>query len=859
MNSNFLKPYIKPMVAYILALFICVITLAWVMKLWEADFSIPFSYEGDALNLDMLIKSIIDNGWIYYNDFVGMPTGLYMYDYPVADNLTFGLIKIITFFAHNYANAMNFFYLLTFPLTTFTTMLVLRQFKVSYASSIVFSLLFTFVPYHFLRGEPHVHIANYFIIPPMVMVIIWIYTDKIFFSNSNKDEVDLKINIFNRKSIMSILICFIVSSSFIYYSLFSCFFLMVAGITSSISRKNKYPLLESIVLIASILIGVIINILPSLIFIFNHGRNAEAIARTPFIEAELYGLKIIQLLMPIPGHRIPFLAHIADIYFRSAPLVTENYMSSLGIIGSVGFIILILYIFYKSANGINNVPLISELSILNLSAILLATIGGFANIVNLIFPAVRAYNRMSIFIAFFSFFAVAILLDYFSKKYVKTKAPILLFYGLMALILVGGILDQTSDSFAPPYSTTKAEYISDQNFMDGIQAVMPENAMIFQLPYAWYPEYPPINRMTDYSHFKGYLHSKDLRWSYGTIKGRAGDLWQREVATLPLTDMVKILSITGFNGIYVDSYGYPDNGISIIANLSNLLDTEPLISANGRLFFFDMTEYNRKFGSNLGNEALGVPIFGWFGYKNLKESIRLTHDDWMIQDDTTFLVYSLENRTANLSLKALSFYRNRTLEVYANDDLMARISLLPTGFSNVIVPVHLVKGSNVVRFHVPEGCERPRDKPELNNPDERCLSVAIQDIILSEIKSARQLDYVSGFYDVEDWLGTPTRWMQSNATLLVNSPENRTANLSLNAQSFFRNRTLEVTSGSVLAAQAAVPTSFINVSVPIHLEKGANTVYLHVPEGCERPSNIKELNSSDERCISVAVQNLRVI
>ncbi|MFZ2473315.1 MAG: hypothetical protein WAW52_15405 [Methanothrix sp.] len=116
----------------------------------------------------------------------------------------------------------------------------------------------------------------------------------------------------------------------------------------------------------------------------------------------------------------------------------------------------------------------------------------------------------------------------------------------------------------------------------------------------------------------------------------------------------------------------------------------------------------------------------------------------------------------------------------------------------------------------------------------------------------------SGFYDSENWSGTPTRWMQANASLLINSPDNRTATLGLNAQSFYRNRTLEITSGGVPAAQIAVPMSLINVSVPIPLIKGANILSLHVPEGCERPCDKQELNNPDSRCLSMAMRNIAI-
>lgn len=229
---------------------------------------------------------------------------------------------------------------------------------------------------------------------------------------------------------------------------------------------------------------------------------------------------------------------------------------------------------------------------------------------------------------------------------------------------------------------------------------------------------------------------------------------------------------------------------------------------------------------------------------------------WM-QANATLLVNSSEERTATLSMQARSFYRNRTLAVYAGDDLQTKAAIPSDGFVEIETPVHLVKGINAPRLHSPEGCERPNDIEGLNSTDGRCLSVAVQNIALGE-KKFGQLKYIKGFHEQEDWSGIPSRWMQSNATLLINSYEDRTATLSLQAQSFYRKRTLEISAGGVPAAQVAVPTSSINVSVPIHLAEGENTVQFHVLEGCERPIDIRELNRPGERCLSVAFQNLIV-
>jgi hypothetical protein len=116
----------------------------------------------------------------------------------------------------------------------------------------------------------------------------------------------------------------------------------------------------------------------------------------------------------------------------------------------------------------------------------------------------------------------------------------------------------------------------------------------------------------------------------------------------------------------------------------------------------------------------------------------------------------------------------------------------------------------------------------------------------------------NGWYSIEDWSGTPTRWMQSDSIISLSSPDNITVKLNMLAAGFYRSRTLEVYSGGVPTTQIAVPTSFINLSVPIHLTKGVNIVRLHVPEGCERPIDKPELSNPDSRCLSLAVQNLTI-
>lgn len=590
---------IKEISVYIGAVVICVSILAWVIKLWRADMSIPFYYKGDALDHFMHIKGMIDNGWYIHNEFLGMPYGLNLHDYPWANNFNFLLLKLISLFVLDHAMIGNIYYLLGFLLTTITSLFVFRRFNISYSVSIVGSLFFTFLPYHFMRGEAHLFLV-YYMIPLIIYVILRVHLGEPLLFRYGKDNNKLKLDLVSFKSISCIAICLVVASTGVYYAFFSCFLLFIAGMSASLRHRNVYHLIVSGILIALISIGVFFNISPTIIYKYRHGDNKEAFQRYPG-ESEIYGMKIAQLLLPVSGHRISLLANLKDEYNADAPLVNENDVSTLGTIGNFGFLILIGWLFYRKPESGNaekcdsRTKLLSRLSILNLSAVLLATIGGFGTLFALIFsPNIRAYNRISVFIAFFSLFALAILLDRFSKRFVKSITSKFIFYGFLSLILLLGILDQTTRFFVPDYTSLKEEYISDSDFVSKIEASVPHNAMIFQLPYMPYPEFGKMEMMVDYELLKGYLHSKKLRWSYGAMKGRKGDFWLREVAVMPPDRMVETLSLAGFSGIYLDRYGYADRGRDLEKRLGALLNTKPIVSANNRLVFFNMMKYKEN-------------------------------------------------------------------------------------------------------------------------------------------------------------------------------------------------------------------------------------------------------------------------
>jgi hypothetical protein len=151
-----------------------------------------------------------------------------------------------------------------------------------------------------------------------------------------------------------------------------------------------------------------------------------------------------------------------------------------------------------------------------------------------------------------------------------------------------GLFDQAGIYSTPDYNSIKKKFLDDKKLITQIEQALPLNAMIFQLPYIAYPESVHPYKMIDYDHLRSYLHTTKLRWSYGAVKGRAGDIWQQEAASKSTAYMIKEITDKGFKGISINRNGYKDNGEKIIREIKNILLVEPTTSGDNSIVFFSM-------------------------------------------------------------------------------------------------------------------------------------------------------------------------------------------------------------------------------------------------------------------------------
>ena len=682
-NGHLRKAVVRSLRDYAAPAVLSLVIVILFLNLWKADFHVPFCYEADGLQHAAIVKGMIDNGWYWRNPYLGAPDGLQLYDFPVVDTLSLVLMKGISLASSDYGIVLNLFFLLTFPLTAICAMFAFRQLQLSYAGSLFASQLYTFLPYHFMRNSfGHLFLAAYYLIPLVIVVLWWLASDALL-----EKRTGFRINLRGFKVIFSVVVCVLVGSSGVYYPFFSCFFLLLTGVVVSLGKKTISPLIVSGLFVGVIVGTVMINLSPSLVHIYKNG-NIHVAERVP-ADAETFGLKISQLLLPISGHRIKSLAQTKWKY-NHGPLYNENDTASLGMFAAAGFLSLLGWIGFRKpaitkmdfegARGLLNL-----FSLLCLVAVLFGTIGGFGSLFALaITPQIRTYNRISVFIAFFSLIPIALLIDTLFRKYQDSKIGKVGSLFIFAIALTLGILDQTGPSFKPNYLRTKSEYANDAEFVNRIETAVPAGAMIFQLPYVPFPESPPMFAMRDSELFRPYLHSRSLRWSYGAMKGRKGDLWQKAIVNLPVDKFVQSLSTAGFSGIYLDRRAYADGGADMEKKLVEYLGLEPQSSRDGKRLFFSIVEYNQSRPAAAQSEPL---LVNWLdGFSSLEGT---PEDNWRWCSSSGELLItnaSQQNKTVSLEMLLVTSEEEKASVIVSGPDSSQdlRVGTIPVPFSKTV-------------------------------------------------------------------------------------------------------------------------------------------------------------------------------
>ena len=423
--------------------------------------------------------------------------------------------------------------------------------------SFVGSLAYGLAPFVFAESPHHITVAAVWHVPLFIPVWRWISTGA-------------GIAPWSRRFWISAALAFLAGTQNVYYTNIFCQLTLLGGLVVFI-RTRSVPALQAclgIILAAALAFGLM-N-LDSWTYRLVHGPNVGAVVRE-YKWLEIYGLKIVDLVVPPITHRSDLLAGFAFQHRTGAPLQDEG--SYLGILGLLSLALLILTTVAAFIRK-SQIPIEAW----QVSWVLVVfTTGGLNAIAGALgFTMFRTGCRYSIVI-------LAIVLM-FAARWLSTLRLRSGFAGLLAVLAATLAF---WDQVPRPPDIKEREFVafqmeSDQEIVEKMEAALPASAMVFQLPIMEFPE-APIAGLSPYDHLRPYLFSKSLRFSFGSMKGREDTQWQKDLTGLTLEAAVAKLRGLGFQAILINRNGFPDKAKGMIQSLSAMGNSRVIESAAGDL------------------------------------------------------------------------------------------------------------------------------------------------------------------------------------------------------------------------------------------------------------------------------------
>lgn len=384
-----------------------------------------------------------------------------------------------------------------------------------------------------------------------------------------------------------------------YFSNVFCQLVLLGGGLSALRNRSWPAILPSVAIVGAVAIAFFVSNLDTISYRWLHGPPAGSLFQDrAYRWLDIYGFKIIDMFVPWVTHRSVAFARFGRSHREASVLLDEEGCVYLGIFGIVSLFLLVWAAIRGASERHGRVPMAAWQV---LWIVLMATTGGlnatFAAFTG--FTLFRTACRYGVVILAIVLLYAAERLTAWHEQMKKQLAPDAARI-LTATAVVGmcaGILWDQVPRTPPPEqrATIAAQVASDREFVGQMEAALPKDAMVFQLPVITNGPVPGVSAS---DHFRPALYSTSLRFSIGGNTGREGGNWQEawkrdafvgaqldqqnkrlELNQQKFAEGVRKLRDLGFSGLYVNRNGFPDGGKGIEETLQELGYTKPPIDS----------------------------------------------------------------------------------------------------------------------------------------------------------------------------------------------------------------------------------------------------------------------------------------
>lgn len=548
----------------LLGVLVVVVVLGWLVgtgrwsgAAWSTPLQYLDPYYSDVITTLTGMKAAHDGSAVMFWKLIpglGAPFEGNWNDFPSNEELVTLLLGILAKVFGMFVG-LNAALLVTHVLAAVIFFLVARALDCARPWAFVGALAYGLAPYIFAQTPHHLGVASVWHLPLCVLVWTWL-----------SDERGLALG--TRRFWAALAIGALVGAMNVYYIAVFCQLTLGMALPAAVRARSWAPLRVPVAVVAIVVCSFALMHVDSWSYAAVHGKNPAAFVRE-YKWIEIYSLKLVDLLMPPPTHHVQVLADFGARHRASS--VLQNEGAYFGVVGVAALALLaspyvvemlfrrraplpvegwqVLWIWlYFSTGGLNTV------------------VGAFG------FTLLRAGGRTSAVILAIVLLYAARRLTALERAQVRGGDASVARTSLLGGIVLAAVivLDQVPSAPAPEdIADVAAQVDADRAFVAQMEARLPAGALVFQLPVMEFPE-GPVPGVGPYEHLRPFLFSRQLRFSFGSVRGRAQDAWQAELGRLPLEDRVAQLRARGFAAVVVNRKGFPDGGKAVIDALRSV-------------------------------------------------------------------------------------------------------------------------------------------------------------------------------------------------------------------------------------------------------------------------------------------------
>jgi phosphoglycerol transferase len=723
------------------------IPVAFVYRPWSGRWRIPVDYGGDGFVYVVSAAHSNILGTVGWTSSLGAPHGFRMIDFPLGgDRFHLVMMRLIHMAVSDWLTVANLYYLLSFYLVALVAFAAFRSLRLRMVPSLVGAVLFSCLPYHFARGFSHITLAAYVGVPVLGLLVIWVLTGRLDWQgDSLRDRVHRTTT--DRRWWIAFALAAFVALTSVYYTFFFLAILVLCIPAVVLLRRRLAAAVVPLILLVMTGLATVTTLLPDILAKLSEGQNTQTFQRFAG-EADTYGLRLSQVLLPIPDHRIAAFGDLGQAAYRIG--VTTEFGAPIGIVGVLGVVTLVLFAaarVHRRGSPTARVPKVlvleggkaddaGALLVGTVLAFVVSTVGGIGTIVAMAgFTQIRVWGRMTVVIGFFALGGMVMLLDRLEAMAGgRRDRRVAVQLGALAVLALG-LLDQISADPTPDYDRIEAARTVDRNFVGGMAEALGAGASVLQLPYQSFPESSVTEAMPAYDQLRAHLNDQaGLEWSFGGTRGREAD-WQQAFSQLTPVDQVVGAAAAGFDAITLDRVGLAP-GDTTESDLTALLGPPAGTSDDRRQVWFDLRPAREMLDEQIGAERvdeLGRVVTRPLGLQVVEPSSRpdeISHD---LPSESTLEITRYDDVTSPALLRFTAVGPAGTSLVVRSAGGERTYALSPAGTEvSVTVPMH----EQVSKVHL------STDAPNQVIPSDfrSDVSLHVTDVALTDARERGSLD-----------------------------------------------------------------------------------------------------------------------